>query len=133
MKIEINKTDVVLRMDDLGRIALPAGYREKVGIREGDLLNIYLSENGITFIKYDKNADKVEIAKKLLDDNKSSLKKYAARFVIDGSDTVTCECIIDGQRSTGIAKCDPKDTFNIYIGMAYAFCRSTGIPPEHVF
>ena len=46
-------TGIVRRVDDLGRVVIPKEIRRTLGIREGDPLEIYLSEDGgCVFKKY---------------------------------------------------------------------------------
>jgi len=46
-------TGIVRRIDDLGRVIIPKEIRRTMRIREGDPLEIFTSEEGITFKKYD--------------------------------------------------------------------------------
>lgn len=46
-------TGIVRRIDDLGRIVIPKEIRRTMGIREGDPLEIYLTDDkGVVFKKY---------------------------------------------------------------------------------
>lgn len=45
-------TGIVRRIDDLGRIVIPKEIRRSMRIQEGDALEIFTSEEGITFRKY---------------------------------------------------------------------------------
>lgn len=42
-------TGIVRRIDDLGRVAIPKGIRQQLGIQEGDPLELYVNENSIIF------------------------------------------------------------------------------------
>lgn len=46
-------TGIIRRIDDLGRIVIPKDIRRTFRIKEGDPMEIYTSEEGITFKKYD--------------------------------------------------------------------------------
>lgn len=46
-------TGIVRRIDDLGRIVIPKEIRRSMRIKEGDPLEIFTSEDGITLCKYD--------------------------------------------------------------------------------
>lgn len=48
-------TGIIRRMDDLGRVIIPKEIRRNLGIREGDLLEIFLHEDGVCFKKYAPN------------------------------------------------------------------------------
>lgn len=127
MKIELSRTSMARRVDDLGRVVIPKEVRKHIDIKEGDQLEIYLFDGGVAFTKYDETTEKGKQAEEWLKKHANLLKKYSARFIIDGSDTVTCECIMSDKRYTGMAKCSPEDTFNVHIGMLYAFCRAAEI------
>ena len=47
-------TGFVRRIDDLGRVVIPKEVRKSMGIREGDLLEMYIDteNNGIVFVPY---------------------------------------------------------------------------------
>ena len=46
-------TGIVRRVDDLGRVVIPKEIRRACNIREGDLLEIFLDEDGaVVFRKY---------------------------------------------------------------------------------
>ena len=45
-------TGIVRRIDDLGRVVIPREIRRAMGIREGDPLEIYTTENGVVFQRY---------------------------------------------------------------------------------
>lgn len=41
-------------IDDLGRITVPADFREELGIKAGDVLEVYMEEGKIVYEKIDK-------------------------------------------------------------------------------
>ena len=46
-------TGIVRRIDDLGRVIIPKEIRRQIGIREGDLLEIFtVQENGKTMVVF---------------------------------------------------------------------------------
>lgn len=45
-------TGIVRRIDDLGRVVIPKEIRRSMRIKEGDPLEIFTSDEGITFRKY---------------------------------------------------------------------------------
>ena len=51
-------TGIVRRIDDLGRVVIPKEVRAQMGIREGDPLELYMSDNGKELVlkKYDTTA-----------------------------------------------------------------------------
>lgn len=46
------KTGIIRRIDDLGRIVIPKEIRRNLGIREGDPLEIGVSDDAIVLTKY---------------------------------------------------------------------------------
>ena len=54
----MKETGIVRRVDDLGRIVIPKEIRRKLGIREGDPLEVFLHEDCICLRKY--STDKLE-------------------------------------------------------------------------
>lgn len=118
-------TGIVRRIDDLGRVVIPKEIRRTYNIREGDALEIYTTNEGIVFAKYDQTQSKEQEAQEWLQSHRPSINYACARFTIDG-DTTICEAIRQGKRVTGTAKRDPNDTFSPSVGMVYAFCRAVG-------
>ena len=45
-------TGNVRRIDDLGRVVIPKEIRRAMGIREGDPLEIFTTNNGVVFQRY---------------------------------------------------------------------------------
>ena len=45
-------TGIIRRIDDLGRVVIPREIRRTLRIKEGDPLEIYTCEGGVTFRKY---------------------------------------------------------------------------------
>lgn len=45
-------TGIVRRMDDLGRVVVPSEIRRNMMISEGDMLEIFVDQDGIMFKKY---------------------------------------------------------------------------------
>lgn len=48
----MNRTGIIRRVDDLGRIVLPKEVRRKLGISEGTPMEIYVSADSVTLKKY---------------------------------------------------------------------------------
>ena len=56
-------TGIVRRIDDLGRIVLPKEIRKNLKIKEGDMLEIYVQDNGIIMLeKYEPMDNLVKLA-----------------------------------------------------------------------
>ena len=66
-------TGIVRRIDDLGRVVIPREIRKTLGIREGDPLELYTTnEGGICFVKYNEHINRfVDTCKPVLEMAKS--------------------------------------------------------------
>lgn len=63
-------TGIVRRIDDLGRVVIPKEIRRTLAIREGDPLEIYTTDGGVLFRKYEQPTEtKAATAQKWLEDN----------------------------------------------------------------
>lgn len=63
-------TGIVRRIDDLGRVVIPKEIRRTMAIREGDPLEIYTTDSGVLFRKYEQpTKTKAATAQKWLEDN----------------------------------------------------------------
>jgi AbrB family transcriptional regulator (stage V sporulation protein T) len=81
----LKSTGVIRRIDELGRIVLPKEIRRNLGIREGENLEIFVSEDAIVLKKYSKLADSNEIVKSI-----GSLVSavYPVKIIITDRDSV---------------------------------------------
>lgn len=119
-------TGIVRRIDDLGRVVIPKEIRRTLAIREGDPLEIYTTDGGVLFRKYEQPTEtKVATAQRWLEDNALPMRATSAKFSIENK-TTTCEVVSNNSRQTGTATA--KDTFIPAVGMVIAFCRATGRP-----
>lgn len=53
-------TGIVRRIDDLGRVVIPKEIRRTLAIREGDPLEIYTTDGGVFFRKYEQPTEIAE-------------------------------------------------------------------------
>lgn len=59
--------NVTRRVDSLGRLVLPKGLRQKLDIKEGDEMEVFVGEdNGRTFVAFSKIVDKNEKAEEAI-------------------------------------------------------------------
>lgn len=56
----------VRKIDNLGRICLPAGYRKILDIKSNDLIDLFLSEKEIVIKKHNLSVDYEELIRTLL-------------------------------------------------------------------
>ena len=73
---------IVRRIDDLGRICIPKELRRNCGIREGEPLEMFISDEGIILKKYSYNGslgrDIEDILEKLQNFNETETVPYEA-------------------------------------------------------
>lgn len=83
-------TGIVRRIDDLGRVVIPKEIRRTLHIREGDALEIYLSEEGgVCFRKYSPMAyadDVVKTAMRMATLSSIQIAIYDLDFRIAGNE-----------------------------------------------
>ena len=61
-------TGIVRRIDDLGRIVLPKEIRKNLKIKEGDMLEIYVQDNGVIMLeKYEPMDNLAKLADQYVD------------------------------------------------------------------
>lgn len=58
-------TGVVRKLDELGRIVLPMEIRRNLGIKVGDPMEIFTTEDGIVIKRYDAVDDVLTVAQRL--------------------------------------------------------------------
>ena len=68
----MKETGILRRIDELGRIVVPKEIRKKLKIREGDNLDIFVSEDNVILRKYSPLNDLETILKILLDGIKNN-------------------------------------------------------------
>lgn len=89
----------------------PKEIRRTLAIREGDPLEIYTTDGGVLFRKYEQPTEtKAATAQKWLEDNALPMRATSAKFSIENK-TTTCEAISNNSRQTGTATATAKDTF----------------------
>ena len=65
-------TGIVRRIDDLGRVVIPKEIRQKLRVREGEPLEIFIDDDSITFKKFE------EVS--LADELKEFYDSYASKM-----------------------------------------------------
>ena len=85
-------TGIIRRIDDLGRIVIPREIRRRMGIVDGDPLEIFYSEeeNGIYLSKYCPVAAQVEIDKLkcIVQDDLDYTKAKKASHLLEQLETI---------------------------------------------
>lgn len=90
-------TGIVRRIDDLGRVVIPKEIRRTLAIREGDPLEIYTTDCGVLFRKYEQPTEtKAATAQRWLEDNALPMRATSAKFSIENK-TTTCEVIVSDE------------------------------------
>ena len=97
----------------------PKEIRRTLAIREGDPLEIYTTDGGVLFRKYEQpTKTKAATAQKWLEDNALPMRATSAKFSIENK-TTTCEVVSNNSRQTGTATATAKDTFIPAVGMDF--------------
>ena len=52
--IKMKSTGIVRCIDDLGRVVIPKEIRKNIGVKEGDQMEIFVTEAGVCFMPYNK-------------------------------------------------------------------------------
>lgn len=65
-------TGIVRRIDDLGRVVIPKEYRRVINVREGDPLELFLTEDGVLFKKYNLSESINDSIERLIDNIKDA-------------------------------------------------------------
>lgn len=79
MEGDFVENGITRRVDSLGRVVVPKEYRKKIKINEGDLLELFLEDNGILIKKYE-----------LISSNDKFLKSYISLM----SKQLECDVLI---------------------------------------
>lgn len=61
-------TGIIRRTDDLGRVVIPKELRRRVGIKDGEPLEILICENGVFFRKLNDNKQMIQKIEEILDE-----------------------------------------------------------------
>lgn len=107
---------IIRRIDDLGRIVIPKEIRLKIGLREGDAMEIFLEDNRICLEKYGIPKEELVIrCHKYI----SSMGDYIRTInFIDGATVVL---FTNGAIAT--VKKHDADDFDMNIALCYAFAQ----------
>ena len=62
MELFVKDTGVIRKIDDLGRIVIPKEIRRSLGIRDGENLEIFISDKGICLQKHSRLVNYQELA-----------------------------------------------------------------------
>ena len=114
-------TDNVRHIDDLGRIVIPKKIRKELGVREGDSLQMSITDGKLTLTKYEpSNALILTWANKILEDDKFNIKRISK----------DCCSVFVITKQNAIGYCDyislEENELNI-IAVAIAYCNATKI------
>lgn len=110
-------TDIVRRLDDLGRVVIPKEIRNTMRIKEGDSLKIFIEKNTICLEKYCQSEE----------EKNEKIRKYVAenRFRIlsvffDGDVTTV---IFGTGKKVSVKRCST-DEFDLTMAIYYAMLKA---------
>ena len=109
-------TGIVRRIDDLGRVVIPREIRKKVGIIEGDPLEIFVDGKTVIFKKYRPSTEELaEDCVKFV----NKVRNNIASIGCYGDITIV---VLKNNKSATVVK-HPNDTYDINVAVCYAFAN----------
>lgn len=127
---------IIRRVDDLGRIVIPANIRRSLQVKEGTPFEIAVDVKGnIILTPYLTKAEKLN---RWMDTVLTTMDRDLdeVKFYFHGSAIV---CVREDKYqflsdSVGIAVCSPNDDYDENIGKCIAYCRAAGLLiPDFLF
>lgn len=132
----MKNSDIIRRIDDLGRIVIPKEICRNSRVKEGTPIEIAIDENGnIILTPYLTKAEKLN---RWMDTVLTTMDKDLdeVKFYFHGSAIV---CVREegykfSSDGVGIAVCSPNDNYDENVGKCIAYCRAADIPiPDFLF
>lgn len=90
----MKSTGVVRRIDELGRIVIPKEIRRSLGIRDGESLEISVSEDSVCLQKISKVLEFSDLAQRLCDNTKDTMQ---LNVLITDRDKIIAEGLFDSE------------------------------------
>lgn len=121
-------TGIVRRIDDLGRVVIPKEIRRTMKIKEGDPLEIFVSNGGVVLKKYQQNIWHDVCAEYIEQAHQHPEMQDVRYMYIDG--VTTCIGFAKNARGkvekyVGTARLNAaEDKYDPIIGQAIAYCRA---------
>lgn len=132
----MKNSEIIRRIDDLGRIVIPKEIRRSLQVKEGTPFEITVDENGnIILTPYLTKAEKLN---RWMDTVLITMNRDLdeVEFYFHGSAIV---CVREDKyqflsNSVGIAVCSPNDDYDEKIGKCIAYSRAAGmLLPDFLF
>lgn len=133
----MKESGIIRRIDDLGKITIPAEIRRDLQVKEGMPFEIAVDENGSIILtpyltKFEKLIKWISTVKPIMDKDACRIK-----FCYHGS-AIVCvreqNCQTFSNNTVGIAVCSPNDSYDETIGKCIAYCRAVDISiPDFLF
>ena len=105
-------TGIVRRVDDLGRIVIPKEIRRKLGIKDGEPMEIFLDGKTVCFQKYSNEDDIAEKCRKIVEKYHNSISS-----VVSKNDRTI---VVLNNGSVGSSVKAPSDQFDLNVAIVYA-------------
>lgn len=127
----MKSTGIIRHLDELGRVVIPRDIRQSLNMREGDLLEIYVENDGSIVLKpHKKSWEDTVIEWWEKNQNRPAIKR--STFTRVGDYTFCVICQPDGTNTAGFAKRRFGDKEDKRIGQVAAFARTLGRPIDEV-
>jgi transcriptional pleiotropic regulator of transition state genes len=127
----MKSTGIIRHLDELGRVAIPRDIRQSLNMKEGDLLEIYVENDGSIVLKpHKKSWEDTVIEWWEKNQNRPAIKR--STFTRIGDYTFCVLCKPDGDSAAGFAKRRFGDKEDERIGKVAAFARAIGRPIDEI-
>ena len=127
----MKSTGIIRHLDELGRVVIPRDIRQSLNMREGDLLEIYVENDGSIVLKpHKKSWEDTAIEWWEKNQNRPAIKR--STFTRMGDYTFCVICKPDGTNTAGFAKRRFGDKEDERIGKVAAFTRAIGRPIDEI-
>ena len=118
----MHRTNIIRRMDDLGRVVIPKNIRDTLGFKEGDPFEIYTDKDGMVgFKKLNQKKDLAEKCREFVEQHRSCIRSV---IILDTKTTV----ILTGG-AEGMSTWHSADKFDYNVAVTYAL-KDTGLFPD---
>ena len=130
-------SNIIKRMDDLGRIGIPKEIRRNLSIEEGDAFEVYVNGEKIVLQKVLTKAEKKEKWIEQMFRKKRRMEREEGynfqSFVVQNNTILFMFNWEKREFFASWATCAPEDMFDKKTGIAIAFAKMAGIDiPEYI-
>lgn len=110
----MKSTDIIRRVDDLGRIVIPKEIRNRLNIKEGEALELFVENDKLVFEKYNNIDEIAQNCTKWVNNHKEKI--ISVSFL--GRETM-CSFLVNGLVKKGYVTFNLKDKFDLNVAICY--------------